>query len=191
MKTETKIHIQSMTQSVERGLDIITVFLGSLYIALLAQVEIPLVPIPVTLHTFAIFTLALFQGGQKALYSLLLYLLEATLGFPVFPGGYIDPFWIMGPSAGYCLGFPIAAYLIGKSIEHQGSGFKRRIVLGLCAGQAVIYLLGTAWLSLSLGWEQAWTVGLFPFLFFDFIKILTAFSIKMAATHLNYLYTNR
>lgn len=164
------------------------ILLGSLYIALLSQIEIPLKPIPVTLQTFAIFSLALFQGSKKSCLSLFLYLIAATLGLPVFPIGYIDPFWIFQPSAGYCLSFPLAAYIVGKFVDFRKFSSVSWLFLGLCCGQFTIYLIGVSWLSFIIGWQNALGVGLYPFLAFDFLKILVALSMKMTSLHLIGLY---
>jgi biotin transport system substrate-specific component len=170
--------------------EVVHVILGSLYIALLAQVEVPLFPIPMTLHTFAIFTLALFQGSKKSFYSILLYLVEATMGLPVFPGAESDPLWMVGPSAGYCLSFPLAGYVIGKFSESETVPSIIKMVFGLCCGQLIIYFFGIAWLSFSLGWEQALIVGLFPFVGFNIVKLLAAVTVKKTFTHMIRLYNN-
>lgn len=191
MKTKAVIMSQKAAHAVGWSSEAIQIFLGSLYIALLAQIEIPLMPIPVTLHTFAIFTLALFQGGRRSLFSLLLYLFEATIGLPVFPGAYIDPFWMFSLSAGYCFSFPLAAYIVGKSTEVEGSHSTAWMIFGLCSAQLIIYLMGATWMSFTLGWKQALAVGVYPFVLIDLVKLLTAFSIKMGFKQLAYLYTDR
>jgi biotin transport system substrate-specific component len=160
------------------------VFLGSLYIAFLAQLEIPLRPIPVTLHTFAIFTLALYLGKNKASLSAILYLAEATMGLPVFPSLWSDPLWILHPSAGFCLSFPFAAYIIGYIAESKPNNFFQ-ILLSICTGKAVIYLFGVAWLSYFIGVSQALTVGFYPFLFVAVLKISAAVSLKMGSNKLH------
>jgi biotin transport system substrate-specific component len=158
--------------------DVCPVILGSLYIALLAQVEIPLSPIPVTLHTFAIFTLALFQGSRRAFLSTCLFLMEATIGLPVFPGGVSNPLWILAPKAGYDLSFPLAAFLIGK-INESGASIVRQM-LGLLTGQLLIYAMGISWLSFYVGWKQAFLLGVMPFILFDLVKLLAALSARKA-----------
>lgn len=168
---------QVINSSKIRAIDALHVLLGSLYIAFLAQVEIPLSPVPVTMHTFAIFSLALFQGAKKSTCSTLLYLVEATLGLPVFPSLYANSLWMLMPSAGYCLAFPVATYLIGKMSEQNST---KMMVVGLIAGQFVIYLFGVTALSFFLGWNGALVSGLYPFILFDSIKLAAAASTKMA-----------
>lgn len=159
--------------------EIISILLGSLYIALLAQIEIPLSPVPITMHTFAILSLPLFQGSRKSMFSVLLYLAEATIGLPVFPNGWSDPFWITAPTAGYFLSFPLSAYIVGTSIESREVSVGKMTMRLLCA-QASIYFIGISWLSVYVGLEPALTFGLYPFILIDSIKLLAAFSIKMS-----------
>lgn len=161
------------------------VSLGSIFLALLAQVEIPLQPVPVTLHTFAIFLLALFQGSNKAALSTLLYLGEATLGLPVFPNVYSNPLWILHPTAGYCLSFPIAAYLIGKIVELQKNPSAIRMAFSILCGQLVIYLIGVSWLSYFVDWNQALTFGLYPFIPMAVLKLCAAVSLKKGGSHVS------
>ena len=154
--------------------DLIHIILGCLYIALVAQIEIPLQPIPVTLHTFAILSLALAQGSRKALGSVGLYLLAASFGLPVFPSAYSNSLWMLLPSAGYCLSFPFIAYLVGKASDKSLSGFP--LLLNLCLSHFILYSMGVTWLSTFCGWEQALHYGLYPFLLFDALKILVVTS---------------
>jgi biotin transport system substrate-specific component len=184
MKTKMAISLRAEESTVWYS-EGIQVLLGGLYIALLSQIEIPLKPIPVTLQTFAIFSLALFQGSRKSFFSLLIYLVAAAIGLPVFPCAYADPLWILDPTAGYCLSFPLAAYICGKFAEPGDSPSFMRMLLGLCLAQLTIYLIGVAWLSFMVGWQQALILGLYPFILFDIVKLLAALSAKMAAKSMN------
>jgi len=181
MKQKNLMLYQQNIQFFVWAKDNVHIILGALYVALLSQVEIPLKPIPMTMQTFAIFSLALFQGSKKSFFSLVLYLLAATIGLPVFPSASIDPLWIFAPSAGYCLSFPLAAYIVGKSTEMKNPVPAVWMMAGLCAAQLMIYVLGVSWLSSFIGWKLALQTGFYPFVLFGFVKLLAAFSAKMAA----------
>ena len=185
MKTKSLMTHQ-VVQPMNWHLEGVQIVLGCLYIALLSQVEVPLKPIPMTLQTFGIFTLALFQGSRKSFFSLLLYLIAATIGLPVFPAACSDPLWILDPSAGYCLSFPLAAYIGGRFAEFRNSVVW--MAVGLWCAQLTILLIGVAWLSFIIGWEQALIVGFYPFILLDIVKISAAISIKMAAKPMASLY---
>jgi biotin transport system substrate-specific component len=178
MKTNS-VMTQQVAQPVSWPLEGVQIVLGALYIALLAQVEIPLKPVPMTLQTFAIFSLALFQGSRKSCFSVLLYLVAATLGLPVLAGACSRPLWILGYNAGYCLSFPLAAYVAGKFAESKNSVMW--MALGLGCAQIIILLMGVTWLSFMIGWQQALIFGFYPFIVVDAMKIAAALSMKMAA----------
>lgn len=93
---------------------VVQVLFGSLFLAAMAQVSIPLYPVPMTLQTFGIFLLAIGQGKKKALYSTLLYVGFVSLGLPFLANGVSNSLWYFFPCVGYIAGFPIAAYVIGR-----------------------------------------------------------------------------
>jgi len=175
--------------SLARHWDVVHVVLGSLYMALLAQVEIPLHPVPITLQPFALFTLALFQGSRKSFFSLTLYLVEGSMGLPVFPAAHADPLWILAPSAGYLVSFPFAAYVAGRLTETSPFSWKR-ILIGLGAAQWLIYLVGASWLGVIVGWQVAITAGILPFIVFDMVKLLAAGAAKMGVESFKQLCRN-
>jgi biotin transport system substrate-specific component len=92
------------------------VFGGSLLVALCAQVSLPLPfsPVPVTGQTFAVLLLGAALGPSRAAAALVLYLMEGAAGLPVFaPGGLPGAARFAGPTGGYLLAFPLAAFLLG------------------------------------------------------------------------------
>ena len=154
------------------------VIMGSLFIAACAQITIPLYPVPMTMHTFGIFMLAVMQGGKKSLSSTLLYLVLVSLGLPFLAGGTSHPLWFMGASAGYLVAFPIAAFLIGELIERCKKPTPLKILGSLLCGQVVIYTLGVLFLTRLLSLEQSFLVGLVPFLPLAGLKLLMATSMS-------------
>ncbi|MBA3722251.1 MAG: biotin transporter BioY [Parachlamydiaceae bacterium] len=144
---------------------LIPVLLGSIFLAVLAQIAIPL-PfnlVPITLQTFGVSILAITLGSKKASLSVLTYLIQATCGLPVLAGGISNPFWIIGPKVGYLIGFVIAAYVVGKLIEKQkkSSFLKNFFILSLT--EVIILTLGTLGLGFFIGWESAFLMGFLPF----------------------------
>ena len=92
------------------------VFFGSVFLTLASRVTIPLpfTPVPVTMQTFGVFLLGAFLG-RKAFYSVFLYLLEGSLGLPVFSSAA----GVMGPTGGYLAGFMFAAFVVGWFAEKK------------------------------------------------------------------------
>jgi biotin transport system substrate-specific component len=156
--------------------DILLIVTGSLFVAGMAQVRIPLpfTPVPITGQTFAVLLVGAALGANRGAASLLLYLIEGIAGLPFFAGGTGGLAALLGPTGGYLVGFVAAAYLVGLL---AGRGLDRRIwsaLLAFLAGEVVIYLFGVAWLSVFLGLQKAILAGLLPFVVGDTLKLVLA-----------------
>lgn len=156
------------------------VLLGSFLMAVLAQITVPLKPVPMSLQTLGVFLLPMLQNKKTAAYSLVLYLAEATMGLPVLSSMKVNPLWIAGPTAGYLLSFPVAAYIIGSLLENAPKRSLLWSTVALLAGQAVIYSFGLTVLSFFIGWKQAVLAGLLPFVPVNFYKLAVALGISRA-----------
>jgi biotin transport system substrate-specific component len=166
--------------------DILLVFAGSLFVAGMAQVRIPLpfTPVPITGQTFAVLLVGATFGSRRGAASLALYLLMGILGLPFFAGGARGLSVLVGPTGGYLVGFVIAASLVGLMAAR---GLDRRVpgaLLAFLAGEIVIYLFGVAWLSVYLGIWHAIIAGFLPFIVGDAIKLVAAGLVLPAAWRL-------
>lgn len=156
-------------------LDVGLVALFSAFVALTAQVELPLWPVPITLQTFGVvFTGAALGSGRGAL-ALLLYLAEGAAGLPVFAGGASGVAYMLGPTGGYLVGFVVAAGVVGWLAER---GWDRRLiwtVLAMVVGNLAIYAFGVSWLAVYLGdLQTALVKGALFFVIGDLVKIAIA-----------------
>lgn len=146
---------------------------GSALVGLCAQVTVPFFPVPITGQTFAVFLIGLTYGWKLGGATLLLYLAEGAVGFPVFSGGTGGLSALIRPGTGYLCGFVFAASACGWLAER---GFDRsyiRIAFALLVGNILLYTPGLLWLGFFLGWDKpilAW--GLYPFIFGDLAKML-------------------
>jgi biotin transport system substrate-specific component len=141
---------------------------GGALITLGSFVRIPMYPVPFTLQTLAIFILGLTQPPRRAAGAAVCYLLWATLGLPVL-GGTINPYWLTGKCGGYLIAFPIAAFLI--------SWLRKKPIVALLCGCAVIFTLGWVWLSCFFGPKLAWMQGVVIFLPSAGLKIMLALAL--------------
>ena len=145
---------------------------GAGLLAASAWAEIPMIPVPITLQTYALLVIAGLSGPRLTAEIVGLYLAEAAIGLPVLAGGAGGIAVLAGPTGGYLAGFlaagVAAAMLIGRG----------RSVLVLAAafvlGHALILASGGAWLSLFIGPRAAWTGGVAPFLIGSGIKTVMA-----------------
>jgi biotin transport system substrate-specific component len=156
-----------------------------------AQVSIPLpfTPVPFTLQPMVVLLGGAALGPRLGMASQALYLLIGVAGFPVFAASPVLPQGVgrlLGPTGGYLLSYPIAAWLTGALAERR---FDRRYltsVLAMSAGLAVIFAFGVIWLAwfarpVSRGFSSALATGLYPFVPADLIKVCIASAIMPGA----------
>ena len=147
-------------------------FTGSALIALCAQVSVPFYPVPVTMQTFAVILIGLTYGWRLGGITVALYLIEGSIGLPVFAGGKGGMIVMMGPTAGYLYGFLLAAVACGWFTER---GFDRsylKLIVPLLAGNVLLYTSGLIWLGNFIGWDKpVLELGLYPFIPGDLMKI--------------------
>jgi|JI10StandDraft_1071094.scaffolds.fasta_scaffold02452_19 biotin transport system substrate-specific component len=153
------------------------VILGSLFLAAMAQVSIPLYPVPMTLQTTGIFLLAMGLGKKKGFYSTLLYVGLASLGLPFLSNGVSNSHWYLFPCVGYIAAFPIAAYVVGKLIEIKKNPSSLWIMGSILVGKVMIYTLGVAGLTRFLSFKQSLISGCLIFIPLAGLKLLAATSL--------------
>lgn len=154
--------------------DLMLILSGAACLALLAQVRIPLQPVPVTGQTFGVLLVGALLGSRRGALSMLSYLSMGAAGLPVFAGLGAGASHFAGPTGGYLVGFVLAAWMVGRLAER---GWDRRIhttSAAMLCGTLVIYLPGIAWLSTFVGWGQVLQLGLLPFLLGDLLKVALA-----------------
>lgn len=156
--------------------DITLVLVGSLFVALLAQVAIrlPFTIVPITGQTLAVALTAAVLGGKRGALALIAYLAEGAAGLPFFAGGASGLAKIMGPTGGYLVGFVVAAFVVGLLCER---GWDRHVVsaaLAFLIGDALVFLFGLPWLAAFIGTNHILENGLLPFIPGDLIKISLA-----------------
>ena len=162
--------------------DLALIVIGSLVVAIAAQISIPLQPVPITGQTFAVLLVGMALGARRGALALALYLAEGIAGLPVFAEAKFGLATVLGPTGGYLVGFIPAAALVGWLAER---GFDRNLLTTLAAmvaGNLVIYAFGLAWLTQVVGsFETALTAGMYPFLVGDAIKAVLAALLLPAA----------
>ncbi|MFO7769404.1 MAG: biotin transporter BioY [bacterium] len=144
--------------------------------ALSAQVRIPLpfTSVPLTLQTFFVLLAGVTLGSAWGAASMGLYLALGAIGLPLFTGSGVGLAHLGGPTGGYLLAFPLAAYLAGWIAS--GRPGTLRILGALAAGEVLVLGAGTLWLSLLAGISpaRAAVLGLLPFLAGDAVKLTAA-----------------
>src|SRR5204863_2384389 len=123
----------------------LAVLAGVALVALAAQIAIPLpgTPVPMTLQPLAVLLVGGLLGPRLGAGSLLVYLALGAAGMPVFtPYGLPGVGRLFGPTGGYLLAYPIAAYAVG-GLAADGLRWTR-LTLAVLVGLALIHLGGLA-----------------------------------------------
>lgn len=166
--------------------DAVRIAAANILLVLCAHIAIPLpwTPVPITGQTFGVLLVGVLLGARRGGMTLVLYLLEGAAGIPVFqPLGLAGPARFLGPTAGYLISYPAAAFVTGWLVERGTrigpaganespfAGFS--LVGSLISGEAIIFLGGCAWLALGLGmgWKLAVLQGALPFLPGEIVKM--------------------
>jgi biotin transport system substrate-specific component len=147
------------------------IVLGSLFLALSSYVQVPMVPVPVTMQTLAVALVGALYGWRLGGITIIAWLAEGALGLPVLAGGASGMHHFVGPTGGYLFAFPIAGALMGWLAERGWNG--NRVILaflGMLLSHAVCLLLGAAWLAVLIGPERAIALGVMPFLLGTLLK---------------------
>jgi biotin transport system substrate-specific component len=159
------------------------VLAGSLLVALCARVALPLpfTPVPLTLQPFAVLVLGMLLAPRLAAATLAAYLVEGAAGLPVFaPGaaGMSGVAHLFGPTGGYLLSYPIAAFAVAALWRTSRRSFSWSLI-SAAAGNLIILGIGALWLSI---YTHAFagtvlTQAILPFLPGDTLKVIVASTI--------------
>jgi biotin transport system substrate-specific component len=157
--------------------------------AIAAQISIPLpfTPVPFTFQPMVVLVGAAALGARRGMSSQILYLALGIAGLPVFAASPALPqgvLRLLGPTGGYLMSYPIAAFLTGWLAER---GFDRRystFVFAMLAGLAIVFAGGVLWLSAAWlrggGVAAALASGFYPFVLPDLAKLLVAAAVMPA-----------
>jgi biotin transport system substrate-specific component len=146
---------------------------GSLALWASAKIQVPMIPVPISMQTFVVLCLGAALGWRLGTATVLLYLAEGAAGLPVFAGTPekgIGLAYMAGPTGGYLAGFAAAAFLTGWLAER---GFDRsvpKLALAMTLGHVVILGMGCAWLAQFVGLDKAWALGVVPFYWATVVK---------------------
>ncbi|MDH7514289.1 MAG: biotin transporter BioY [Bacteroidota bacterium] len=142
-----------------------------------AQISIPLQPVPLTLQTIAVFLSGALLGPKRGALTQSVYLFAGAVGLPVFAGFSGTLGHLMGPTGGYLLAFPFAAWVTGV----MGNTLRRfppfvAFFVAMTIANLAVFFLGVSWLSLFWlhDWSLAWTLGFANILVWDIPKLAVA-----------------
>jgi biotin transport system substrate-specific component len=161
---------------------------GVAFIALLAQISIPVPgsPVPVTGQTLAVLLIGTTYGARLGVLTFATYLLAGVAGAPIFAPSAtsanhgIDR--LIGATGGYLVGMLIASLVLGYLADRKADQKFRTSFPALLLGDAIIFTFGLLWLqrTLDLSWSKTIAAGFTPFILGEALKIaITATSLPL------------
>jgi biotin transport system substrate-specific component len=174
-----QISMQAASSNAWTGVRLLSVVFVAVLTAAAAQLSFPLpfTPVPFTIQPMIVLIGAAALGSRLGALSQILYLTLGIAGLPVFahspelPQGFAR---LLGPSGGYLMAYPIAAFVTGLLAER---GFDRRYftsIVAMFAGLSIVFAGGVSWIARLAGLDVALATGLYPFILVDVIKIVAA-----------------
>ncbi len=135
-----------------------------------ARIYLPFTPVPVTLQTFFVLVAGAGLGPTLGTVALSSYLVLGAVGVPIFTGQWL------GPTTGYLVGFVAAGWLVGALTRRAAEPSMARLLLAMALGDAVLLVLGAAWLALGCGFGVPMAIekGIMCFLPGDAVKVAAA-----------------
>jgi biotin transport system substrate-specific component len=159
-----------------------TMWIGTfaLLTAIGAQIIVPTIPVPFTLQTFFVLLSGALLGPRKGAAAQMSYLAMGASGLPVF-AGFTGGFpYLLGPTGGYLIAFPFAAWVTGmllyenRSLRHFPRVFAG--VLAMIPATIVIHAMGITQLNFVLlnDWNASFSAGFISLQLWDAVKIAAA-----------------
>ena len=158
------------------ALDIVLVVAGAALVTILAQLVIPLQPVPITGQTLAVLLVGSTLGAVRGSLAMVLYALLGLVGLPVFSDGTHGASIVFGATGGYIVGFILSAAMVGWLAERQWDRKVLKALATFAAGSLAVFAIGLPWLSITLHLNLAQTLaaGFYPFIIGGIIKAVIA-----------------
>ncbi|TGS43211.1 MULTISPECIES: biotin transporter BioY [unclassified Mesorhizobium] len=156
---------------------------GTLLLTLSAKTRVVLGPVDISMQTLAVFLIAADFGMRLGVATLLLYMAEGAMGFPVFQGTPekgVGIAYMLGSTGGYLAGFVVMAAIVGWAADRGWDRHPIKLFNAMLVAEVVMMAMGFAWLALLIGPEKSWQFGVVPFIVGDLIKVALAASLVPA-----------
>ena len=151
------------------------VLVGVMLLILSAKIKIPMIPVPMTMGTFAVLSIGAAYGPRLGLMTIIGYMIVGALGFDVFASSSSEKFgvsYMMGSTGGYLVGYVLAILVLGWTARQGWDRSILKMAAAMVLGNVIIYVPGLLWLATLYGWDQPiLTWGLTPFLVGDLVKL--------------------
>ncbi|EYT66778.1 BioY family protein [Curtobacterium flaccumfaciens UCD-AKU] len=154
---------------------------GALFTAAMAQLELPMWPVPITGQTLAVVLVGATLGARRGMLSLLVYAVAGLAGAPFFADLQGGLQALALPSFGYVIGFIPAAGLVGWLARRNWDRNVGRAAVAMLLASAIPFVTGLPYLAVALGQlgapndvQSVLAAGLYPFIIGGVAKALIA-----------------
>ena len=183
MKISSKSLTPTQLLSSVKESELFWVISFSILTAISAQISIPIKPVPFTLQTMVVLLAGAFLGSKNGAYSQVLYIFLGAIGLPVFAqtaDGTMGFARLIGPTGGYLLAFPVAAYLVGLITEKNQKYLT--VIISMFVAELVVILFGTLYLYAAYlhNFVDAIKAGAAIFTVWMVVKVFAAATIYFA-----------
>ncbi len=165
------------SRSARLAIQVLLAIAGTLILTVSAKAKVVIGPVDLSLQTLAVMLIGAAFGLRLGVATVLLYLAEGAMGYPVFqstPEKGIGIAYMLGSTGGYLIGFVALAAIAGWAADRGWSQNPFKMFSALLVGEIVMLVLGFAWLAHLIGADKAWTFGVAPFIIPDLIKVALA-----------------
>lgn len=141
-------------RSSSRDLALIAIFAGIVAaLGIVPAFTPPGFSVPITAQSLGVMLAGSILGARRGGLALVLFLVLVATGLPLLAGGRGGLGVFAGPSAGFLLAWPVAAYVVGWLSERAGPTYKLHwgIVANLVGGIVVVYAGGIVGMAAVLG----------------------------------------
>ena len=168
----------SVSRSGARSMAQVSLFAALMAVmGLIPKIDLPL-GVPITIQSLGVMLAGVMLGPWRGFQSMLLFLAAVAVGLPLLAGGRGGIAVFMSPSAGYLIGYALAAGIVGALMATLPHGSPRRIAISafiasLFGGLVCLHAFGVLGLMqmANLNLAQAFKVTL-AFVPGDFIKCI-------------------
>ncbi len=154
------------------------------------RIPLPFTPVPLTLQTFFVLLSGAFLGSGLGALTQISYLFLGAAGVSLFSGVASGPYYLLGPTGGYLLGFVIAAFFLGQALKYSARSFFLTFVL-FCVADVMLLSCGVLWLKVLTGYpfSKLIFIGFVPFIAGDIVKAFIAASLyKSLKTRIEHIF---
>lgn len=152
-------------------------------LGLVPATPIPFSPVPITAQTLGVMLTGALLGARRGTLSMLLFMLLVAIGAPLLAGGRGGLAVFFGPTAGFFIAFPLAAFVIGVMTDRfwTSLGLVSAVIINLIGGVVVVYAIGIPFLAAiaDIPVSQA-ALGSLAFIPGDILKACVAAAITLS-----------